>query len=356
MKPIPLLALQKMPGIGTKTIEKVLSLPNIDESATPEELIDILKTAKASFGKIIVPDIQAAQIAWKKAHYIWEISKEHNIHIITRGEDEYPELLAQIPDSPALLHVKGNINALKKDCIAIIGTRKPIEFSKAQARKISSSYASEGYAVISGLAAGIDTAAHRGALDVDGTTIAVLAHGLDTIYPASNRELAESILNKNGALISEYPYGTKINQSYFVARDRIQSGLSLGVFVIETNIKGGTMHTVNFSEKQKRALYVLKHPEILKNNPNIAGNAQLIEGKRGIAFDADNDISSIKIELERVKHKFNSKLFLQSVQEWETFNKISEASESEKNSLLEKQMNDEVKKKKTIKTTFADFL
>jgi len=102
----------------------------------------------------------------------------------------------------------------------------------------------KGFTIVSGLAKGVDTGAHEGALKSNGFTIAVLAHGLQTIYPAENRNLASRILNQNGTLISEYPWYTSLLPRYLVERDRIQSGMSRGVMVIETGVKGGTMHTV----------------------------------------------------------------------------------------------------------------
>jgi len=169
------------------------------------------------------------------------------------------------------------------------------------AGKIAEIFAKKDYVIVSGLAEGIDTAAHRGALSAKGTTVAVVGHGLDTIYPAKNKELAETIIKNNGALVSEYPYGTTISREHLIMRDRIQSGLSLGVFVIETGIKGGTMHTVNFCKKQKRALIVLQHPV---KNENTAGNAHLISKKQvDIVFKTDGDIELINTEMNHVRNR-----------------------------------------------------
>ena len=302
MQAISILALQKISGIGAETIKKVLSLPNCLEPAAPSDIIKMLNEAKEKFGRISVPDIQAAKIAWDKAHEILEISLQHDIQIISKDSSDYPKPLLKIPDPPALLHVKGNIDALNKDCIAIVGTRNPTSFGSSQAKKYGESFANEGYAVVSGLAKGVDSAAHKGALESDGLTVAVLAHGLDTIYPSGNKQLADSILENNGALISEYPWGTSSNRSFFVSRNRIQSGLSLGVLVIETKINGGTMHTVRFCEKQDRVLIVVKPPENLIENENTRGNTQLITEKRvDVVLENDNDINLVKTKMENVK-------------------------------------------------------
>lgn len=304
MNPISILAMQQTHGIGLKTVEKILSLPDIQEPASPNDLIELIKIATIKYNKITIPNIKDASIGWNRAQEIIKLSQQHDIQIISKESVYYPNCLSKISDPPVLLHVKGNIDILKKDCIAIVGTRKPTEFGRNQAKEIGENYAKEGYVVVSGLAEGIDSAAHKGALEAKGLTIGVLAHGLDMIYPANNKQLAETILNNNGALISEYPLGTRIFRSYFVDRDRIQSGLSLGVFVIETGIKGGTMHTVRFCEKQNRVLIVLQHPINLLEKSKPCGNTQLIAEKRAnIVYENEFNINSVKDTLDYKKEE-----------------------------------------------------
>ncbi len=300
MKVEHILALEETRNIGPKTIEKVLSLPDTSKPNNPANLIEILKKANAKFGKIYIPTLQEATIGWNMSREILRQSKQHNIRIISKESTYYPKALLQISDPPALLHVLGNIESLNKNCIAIVGTRHPTGQGIRMAGKIAEIFAKKDYVIVSGLAEGIDTAAHRGALSAKGTTVAVVGHGLDTIYPAKNKELAEIIIKNNGALVSEYPYGTTISREHLIMRDRIQSGLSLGVFVIETGIKGGTMHTVNFCKKQKRALIVLQHPV---KNENTAGNAHLISKKQAdIVFKTEDDIELINTEMNHVRN------------------------------------------------------
>jgi DNA processing protein len=136
--------------------------------------------------------------------------------------------------------------------VAIIGTRNPSKFGIKMGYKISKLLASKGYSIVSGLAKGIDTEAHQGALNVMGKTVAILAHGLDMpIYPKENRALAEEIMESGGLLLSTYSNGTKLFPQYLAARDEWQSALSDGVIVIETGIKGGTNITVGHAIKQK---------------------------------------------------------------------------------------------------------
>ncbi|VVB90625.1 DNA recombination-mediator protein A [uncultured archaeon] len=302
MEPISILALQQISGVGVKTIEKILSITDLLEPTCPLDLIEILKKANGEFGRISIPDIQDANKGWDKAHEIINISQKQNIKIISRESPYYPECLSIIDNPPVLLHVKGNLEALNKNSIAIVGTRKPSDFGKNQAKKIAKLFAKEGYVVISGLAEGIDSAAHKGALETNGQTVAVLAHGLDIVYPYKNKELADAIIINNGALVSEYPSGTKIFNSFFVERDRIQSGLSLGVLVIETGIKGGTMHTVGFCEKQKRVLIVMKHPLNSPEASKQSGNNQLIADNRAnIVFENDDDVYLAKTLMQKKK-------------------------------------------------------
>jgi DNA processing protein len=146
-------------------------------------MITLLKTANARFREINIPDPQAAKIAWDKAHEILKRSEQQNIEIISRESLYYPECLSLISNLPVLLHVKGNLKALNKNSIAIVGTRNPSGYGKNRAKEIAKLFINENYVVVSGLAQGVDSAAHMGALEAKGLTVAVLAHGLDTIYP-----------------------------------------------------------------------------------------------------------------------------------------------------------------------------
>jgi DNA processing protein len=302
MEPLHILALQKLPGIGSKSIDKIISMENIIALSNPSDLIEIIKMANSSFGKIPVPSIDDVVKGWEQAEEILKISKEKGIVIISRGCSEYPKYLSKIPDPPALLHVKGDIKLLNKDCIAIVGTRTPSELGIIKAREIGCLFSKEGYVVVSGLASGIDSAAHLGALNANGLTIAVLSHGLDTIYPRENEKLADQIIKSNGVLISEHPWGTKANKSDFVSRDRIQSGLSLGVVVVETKEKGGTMHTVEFCKNQNRALVVLQPYDEFVSDLKLSGNKKLIsENLADFSLKGKEDLYPIKVKMELIK-------------------------------------------------------
>ena len=264
----------------------------------------MLKKTKKKFKRISVPDPQTATLSWETAHKILELSRQHNIQIISRDNQDYPKFLSSIKNPPELLHILGNIDALKKDSIAIVGTREATKYGISAAKKLAKIFVKEGYTIVSGLANGIDTAAHKGALENNGLTVAVLAHGLNTIYPPKNQKLADDIVKNNGAIVSEYPWGTNINRAYFIDRDRIQSGLSLAVFLVESNIKGGAMHTAKYCKEQRRALIVLKPEEYLNDSSSTLGNNKLIlEKQADIVFDHDDDLDMVIREMNKIKKK-----------------------------------------------------
>ncbi len=170
--------------------------------------------------------------------------------------DEYPEQLAESPDAPAVIYIGGELEPRDNNSIAIVGTRNATEYGTQMATMLAHDLASVGITVISGLAIGIDTAAHRGALRVGGRTIAVLAGGLDSIYPQQNRGLARQII-ENGCLISEYQLGTRSKREHFPRRNRIISGLSRGVVVVQAAKKSGATWTVKWALDQNREVFAV---------------------------------------------------------------------------------------------------
>jgi DNA processing protein len=166
------------------------------------------------------------------------------------------------------------------------------------ARKSAATAVETGFAIVSGLAHGCDTFGHQGCVDANGIGVAVLAHGLDKVYPAANRGLAEELLERSGCLVSEYALGVGALRTSFAERDRIQSGLSDGVLVIETDIKGGTMHTVRFSREQRRLLACINHPAALRHESKTKGNQMLIAEKSAVPISNGEDLLAF---LEKLK-------------------------------------------------------
>lgn len=180
-----------------------------------------------------------------------------NIRQITTKDAEYPSLLKEISSPPQRLWLLGA--ELKEDekRLTVVGTRNPTPYGKRMVHKLVKEVAEAGVTIVSGLAIGIDSLAHQAALDGQGKTIAILARGLDKIYPASNRELAKNILKTGGTLITEYPFGTESFKQNFVARNRIQSGISEAVLIIECTQKSGTLITAQFAVDQNRNVMAL---------------------------------------------------------------------------------------------------
>ena len=193
----------------------------------------------------------------KKIEYFIEYMKNKNIKIITINDEKYPQKLKNIYDYPILLYYKGNIEILKRKSIAIIGSRDCTQYGINMAKKIANELSNRNIYIVSGLARGIDTCAHIGAIKEKAKTIAVLGNGLDSIYPSENKELSEIIIDKGGLILSEYIIGTKPEKKNFPERNRIISGIANGVVVVEAKEKSGSLITVDFALEQGRDVYAV---------------------------------------------------------------------------------------------------
>lgn len=180
--------------------------------------------------------------------------------IISFQSVNYPPLLKTIKKPPEKLYALGNINLLDKPSVAIVGTRKPSRDGISAASEVAKIYGKQGLSIVSGLASGVDSIAMESALDANTLVIGVLPSSLDNIVPKRNQPLAEKILKNNGLLITEYPEATKVQKYHFINRNRIICGISMLTVVVETAVKGGTMHTVNFAKEQRRPILVVDLP------------------------------------------------------------------------------------------------
>ena len=196
----------------------------------------------------------------------------HNHSIVAWKSDLYPELLSQIPGPPLLLYVRGDPECLHLPALAIVGSRNPTQGGLRNAFAFSEHLARGGFSIFSGLAEGIDTAAHRGALAASRTSVAFLGHGIDRVYPAANRELADELAG-SGALVSEYPLGTSPERRNFPERNRLICGTSLGTLVIEAARRSGSLITARLASEQGREVFAL--PGSI-HNPLARGCHQLI--------------------------------------------------------------------------------
>lgn len=222
-------------------------------------------------------------------------SRELGIKIIPISSKYYPNILKQIDAPPAIIYIKGR-NILKEDSksIACVGTRTPSNYGVNAIKSIVTNLTKEKFTIISGLADGVDGISHKTCLNNNGRTIAVLAHGLDIIYPKKHEGLANEILEHGGTLISEYPVGTNIDKFRFVHRNRIISGLSKGILMIEAKEKSGTRHTINFAEKQNKIIFC---PVFSKFNEMSGLNLELLNSKKAIPIHGNDDYIKIVYKL-----------------------------------------------------------
>lgn len=210
---------------------------------------------------------------------------EKGINTVIPEEEGYPDLLRELADSPPLLYYKGHLSS-QREALAIVGARKSTPYGRAAAESIAKELAGQGIAVVSGLARGIDTAAHKGALAGQGITWAVLGCGLNFIYPPENKKLAEEIMESEGAVFSEFMPDMAPEPQLFPMRNRLISGMSRGVIVVEAALKSGSLITVDFALEQGREVFAVPGPifsEQSKGTNNlIRQGAKLIEGMKDI--------------------------------------------------------------------------
>lgn len=211
------------------------------------------------------------------------------------GGPDYPEVLARAHDAPAVLYLRGNPNAIHLPGLAIVGARHCTAQGGENAERFARDLAKGGFCIVSGLAAGVDGRAHRGALSGGGATIAVMATGIDAVYPARHRGLADEILANNGTLITEFPLGSQPLRAHFPQRNRIISGLSLGVLVVEAKVKSGSLITARTACAQNREVFAI--PGSI-HNPMAKGCHQLIKDGAKLVESTDDIFTELSGLLE----------------------------------------------------------
>lgn len=218
-------------------------------------------------------DQQASDLGQKLAKDLAYFESQPNLHGITYDDPLYPRLLREIPRPPPLLFVRGDPTCLSLPQLAIVGSRNPSGGGIENAERFAHYLAERGFAITSGLALGIDAAAHRGALRAGGKTIAVMGTGIDLIYPSRHRQLAQEIIDSGGALVSEFPLGTASHACNFPQRNRIISGLSGGTLVVEAAVQSGSLITASYALQHDREVFAI--PGSI-HNPLARGCHQLI--------------------------------------------------------------------------------
>ncbi|MBI2854937.1 MAG: DNA-protecting protein DprA [Chloroflexi bacterium] len=232
-----------------------------------------------------------------------ELLEKYQVRVLVHREPTYPSRLKEIYDYPPVIYVRGELRPSDESCVAVVGTRKATMYGKQVADDMAAGLARSGITVVSGLARGIDTIAHRSAIDAGGRTIAVFASGLDAVYPAENTALAKDILN-HGALISEYPVGVRPKAENFPRRNRILSGMSLGVLVVEAGEDSGAMITALQANEQNREVFAVPgsilSPASMGTNRLIQEGARLVRDYRDILAELNLTIAAEQLEMKDV--------------------------------------------------------
>ena len=274
------LRLNHCKGVGVSAIQTL-----IEHFGALESVFEAGERALSASGigqKAVASIIAGANEQAVECDMRW--SEQAGQHIIPLNSNHYPERLRSIGSPPPVLYVKGDVDVLHTPQLAIVGSRKPTHAGRETAQAFSKSIAATGLTITSGMALGIDAASHQGALLARGLTIAVAATGLDRIYPAQHRELAGQIIEE-GAIVSEFPIGTTVRPEFFPRRNRIISGLSLGVLVVEAAVRSGTLTTARHASEQGRDVFAV--PGSIRNPLSRGCHALIKQGAKLIETPDD---------------------------------------------------------------------
>ncbi|MHB8653203.1 MAG: DNA-processing protein DprA [Terriglobia bacterium] len=244
------LALARIDGLGVRSAHKLIAHFGSPQAAYMASLTELescgvpAQVAQAIF----------AQEGMRDAEKELETASKAGCQLVTLSSDEYPPLLREISDAPLVLYVHGDARLLSQHAVAMVGSRRPTAYGSSVAHRLAGDLAQRALVVVSGLARGIDSASHRGALEAGGKTIAVLGSRLDVIYPRENKSLAKKIM-ESGVVISEFPLGTGPTPQNFPIRNRIISGLALGVVIVEAAEYSGSLITARLALEQNREVF-----------------------------------------------------------------------------------------------------
>jgi DNA processing protein len=271
------LAISLTPGLGPTRSRKL-----VEHFGGPARVL------RASLTELEATGIQAVSAQSLATGKSAELAREEiaraaaaDVAIISMDDASYPPRLREIYDPPLILYVRGKLDALTKPGLAMVGTRHPTPYGVGMAERLACDLAAQGLVIISGMARGVDTASHRGAITAKGTTVAVFGTGVDVIYPKENSRLAEQMLALGGAIISEFPLGTFAAPQNFPIRNRILSGMSVGVLVVEAAEYSGTRITARCALEQNRDVFAV--PGNVTNKNSWGPNTLIKQGAKLVA-------------------------------------------------------------------------
>ncbi|MDD7805982.1 MAG: DNA-processing protein DprA [Endozoicomonas sp. (ex Botrylloides leachii)] len=299
----PWMRLSLIPGLGITRLQRLLA-----QFGTPEK---ILAASEKELAKGIPEKVAQTIVKEQDSHDIkqklntargWQNASNAH-HILCPDSRLYPIQLKELPDPPAVLYVLGNPVLLSEPQIAVVGSRRPTPQGRTMATEMASQLTRSGFVVTSGMAMGIDGAAHQGAIASYGDTIAVLGTGIDQIYPRSHRSLYASIIQQ-GAIVSEYAIGTAPKPANFPRRNRIISGLSLGVLVVEAALQSGSLISARLAAEQGKEVFAMPSSVM---NPMAKGCHQLIKEGAVLVETVDDILAELKPQVEQILLKTDNK-------------------------------------------------
>lgn len=288
------LAILAIKGIGDTSARKLVErFGSIEEiQSAPDEAFKgvVNQTIREA-----LRDVDLMGRAIDRAHGSMERANRLGGVVLTRFDDAYPRRLKEFEESPLLLHAIGDLSVLEHS-VAVVGTREPSHYGEVVTNRLAGLLAAEGFAIVSGLAYGVDSIAHRAALQHGTPTVAVLGCGLDALTSRSKQELADKILSGGGAIVSEQPFGKPEDAGTLIRRNRIQSGSSVATFITQCGVASGTMHTMRYAVQQGRPIYVPMPPDGYAEEPQNEG-VLMLAGTPGSQLAERVDVKSTIAEI-----------------------------------------------------------
>lgn len=286
-----ILLLHHLPGVGPATFKRLLQRFRSVDAVLEQSIADLADYLNPA-ARSILQEYRSSKDnnVTRKLAYFRDVLQTMDVAVITQSDADYPSLLKNIPKAPPVLYVRGNRDVLHLPQLAMVGSRHATPSGLQNTQQFANYMSRSGFVITSGLALGIDAAAHMACINAGGKTIAVMGTGIDRIYPTRHAALADSILETGGALVSEFPIGTPAAASNFPLRNRIISGLSLGVLVVEAARKSGSLITATTALEQGREVFAI--PGSI-HNPLSRGCNMLIKNGATLVEDAEDIVDEL---------------------------------------------------------------